>query len=63
MNFSISLSDELSEKIILKAAENNITHTHYIEMLINSIIIDNPNANQLRCSGALGALRIADVAK
>mgnify|MGYP003486527739 FL=1 len=44
MNFNISLSDELSEKIILKAAENNITPTHYIEMLINSIIIDNPNA-------------------
>ena len=44
MNFSISLSDELSEKIILKAAENNITPTHYIEMLINSIIIDNPDA-------------------
>ena len=37
MNFSISLSDELSEKIILKAAENNITPTHYIEMLINRI--------------------------
>ena len=44
MNFSISLSDELSEKIILKAAENNITPTHYIEMLINSIIIDDPDA-------------------
>lgn len=42
MNFNVTLSDKLSQEIIKKSDKNNVTATQYIEILLNSIIIDDP---------------------
>lgn len=41
MNFNISLNDRLSKKIIKEADEKNVTPTHYIEILLDSIIVED----------------------
>lgn len=41
MNFNVSLNDELSLEIVAQAAKSNLTPTHYLEILINSIYAPN----------------------
>lgn len=39
MNFNVTLPEELSEELIAKALEKGVTPTHYLEMLVSSILI------------------------
>lgn len=41
MNFNVTLSDELAKEVVEKAFTKGVTPSHYLEILIASILIKN----------------------
>lgn len=43
LNFNVTLPEDLSKVLIAKALQKGVTPTHYLEMLVSSVLIKNEN--------------------